>query len=435
MRYDVYISYSHRDVELARSLAEKLELCGLGVFLSSRDIAFGVDIAKVIPEAIENSDAFLLLLTESYNDSNYGLRETYLALEQARKTGKKILPIVTAPEKVSEQWKFLLGNIQWITGPFEDASAQAVNILAKDKRELRKAEAFNRALEYRTSGQYFEAEQELADLLKDPVYADDPEVLKQHAQLLQYTAVSEQSHHATNEDEFFAAEVLTARMESAERFEKLMGSSLSAAELNCLLIDYTQMVNFRSAFAVSSDVLDEKAKQCKTKIAGIKELLKTEDLAQGKETMLVKAYRSYLGLARPEYPLYDVFISCKSEDEKYARQVYEFLLLKGKRPFFAKETISSLGNSEYHDAIMAALDHSKHFILVSSSMDHLNSTWVKHEWSTYVGESVEGRKNGNMILIFHEDFHFRKDELPIEIRRKEIISLSTFRNNLADYLN
>jgi hypothetical protein len=48
---------------------------------------------------------------------------------------------------------------------------------------------------------------------------------------------------------------------------------------------------------------------------------------------------------------------------------------------------------------------------------------------------VEGRKNGNMVLVFHEDFHFKKEELPIDIRRKEIISLSSFRNTLADYVN
>ena len=44
-------------------------------------------------------------------------------------------------------------------------------------------------------------------------------------------------------------------------------------------------------------------------------------------------------------------------------------------------------------------------------------------------------KQGYMILVFHEDFHFKKEDLPIEIRRKEIISLSSFRNNLADYMN
>jgi hypothetical protein len=74
------------------------------------------------------------------------------------------------------------------------------------------------------------------------------------------------------------------------------------------------MVNFGSVFSVKSGELEERVKQCRSKITEIKEQLKTGEPAQGKETMLVKAYRNYLGLARPEYPIYDVFISCKSED-------------------------------------------------------------------------------------------------------------------------
>lgn len=405
------------------------------------------------------------------------------ALEQAKKSGMRILAIVTVPEKLSIIWRFRLEGHQWITGPFEEASVRAVNILVNDKRERRKVEILNRAYESANYGDYYMAEQDINDLLKDPVYEEDPEVNMQYAQLLEderlynigtsidanllinlYKKVvrfGDREKHKTiiesaelaikrleneaaskqpqipkiNADESFALAVLTARMESANRFEQYIGSSVTAAELNCLLIDYTQMVNFASVFSVNSGELEERVKQCRSKISEIKEQLKTGEPSQGKETILVKAYRNYLGLARPEYPIYDVFISCKSEDEKYARQVYDFLLLNGKRAFFSKETISALGNSEYHDAIMGALDHSRHFILVSSSMDYLNSSWVKHEWSTYIGESVEGRKNGNMVLVFHEDFHFKKEELPIDIRRKEIISLSSFRNTLADYVN
>ena len=479
MKYDVFVSYSHKDENLVEPVVNRLEAFGLTTFFASRDLVAGRDWAGQIVEAIENSTDCLLLLTESYIDSSWAEQETM----HATKLGMRVLPVVTAPEKLSSLWKYLIGNIQWITGTFEDASAKAINILVEEKRERKKAEILNRAYEYWNYGEFYEAELDFFDLLKDPLYANDPEINMQYAHLLEderlynigtsidanllidlykkvvrfgdrekHKAIIENAELAikrleieaaskqpqipkTNADETFALAVLTARMESANRFEQYMGSSVTAAELNCLLIDYTQMVNFASVFSVKSGELEDRVKQCRSKISEIKEQLKTGELAQGKETILVKAYRNYLGLARPEYPIYDVFISCKSEDEKYARQVYDFLLLNGKRAFFSKETISALGNSEYHDAIMGALDHSRHFILVSSSMDYLNSSWVKHEWSTYIGESVEGRKNGNMVLVFHEDFHFKKEELPIDIRRKEIISLSSFRNTLADYVN
>ncbi len=485
MKYDVFFSYSHKDEKLVRSLTEKMRDREITYFFASESLAPGFTYTNQITEAIKSSYGFLMLVTESYLQSLWTEKEATYALDLAKKSGLRILPIVTAPEKLSSKWKNLIGDTQYITGSFEEASDKAVAVLAEEKKEQKKAEILNRAYESWNYGDFYTAELDIAELLKDPVYQNDPEVNYQLAVLwederlydssgigaidtelvidcykkvLQFSdpqkhkaiienaklaikrlekeaAIKKTETPSVDKDEVFALAVLSARMDAAQRFEDFMGSTASAAELNCLLTDYRQIVNFCTFFHRETGELADREKQCKDKISLIKEKLENEDHEPGRDTRILQAYRGYLGIGRPQAPMYDVFISCKSKDQKYAQCVYDFLLLKGKRPFFSKETISAQGNSEYHDAIMEALDHSKHFILVSSRLDYVNSTWVKHEWSTYVGEAIEGRKNGNMILVFHEDFHFKKTELPIDIRRKEILSLSSFRDRLMDYLD
>ncbi len=480
MKYDAFISYSIRDRKLAESLVKAMERKGITMFDYS-DLVPGDFHTKKLEEAIKETEVFLIILTESCLHSAYTKYEAMYAAELARKSGLRMLIIMPEEIDIPAEWQLLMGNVQRIVGPIEEAAGKAADLLADEKKERKKNEILNRSAEYYSAGDYWSAEMDLNLLLQDPVYENDPDVNFQLAFLwedirlyyhdesvttdmlidrysrvirfgdrIKHKVLIENAEQAIERlkkeakegqkavqkesaDEAFVLAVITSRMETAERFEQLMGSAATPAELNCLLTDYTQIINFCSVFTDSGKEISERIKQCRDKIQTVKEQLNTGVDFQ-KETKVLRAYRSYLGLSRPEYPMYDVFISFKSEDEKYATQVYDFLLLKGKRPFFSKENISALGNSEYHDAIMGALDHSKHFILVSSSMEHLNSSWVKHEWSTYVGEAVEGRKNGNMVLVFHEDFHYRKEDLPIDIRRKEIISLSSFRDRLADYM-
>ena len=116
MKYDVFVSYSHKDKNLVTTLVDRLESFGLTTYFDFRDMALGGIWAEQIREAIENSDNFLILLTESYSESRSLQEETAFALELAKKSGIRILPVVTAPEQLSRTWKLLIGDIQWITG-------------------------------------------------------------------------------------------------------------------------------------------------------------------------------------------------------------------------------------------------------------------------------------------------------------------------------
>ena len=142
----------------------------------------------------------------------------------------------------------------------------------------------------------------------------------------------------------------------------------------------------------------------------------------------------YLGLDFPESDDYDVFISYKSEDEKYARRVYDYLLESGKKVFFACEVLPEMGKTEYRDAIMDALDHSQHLILVSSNINYITSNWVKEEWSFFVSKLIEDNHKGNLILIEHDKANLNKKELPPNLRYKQRLKLSSFKNHLLRYL-
>lgn len=98
---------------------------------------------------------------------------------------------------------------------------------------------------------------------------------------------------------------------------------------------------------------------------------------------------------------YDVFISSKSADYEYARDVYKFLTSKGFRVFFADEKIREIGKSDFTLVINEALTQSKHFVLVISSMEYLHSHWVWREWSGFFNMTAlkEKEERGQMLNI------------------------------------
>jgi serine/threonine protein kinase len=128
---------------------------------------------------------------------------------------------------------------------------------------------------------------------------------------------------------------------------------------------------------------------------------------------------------------YDIFISYKSEDYKNAKQVYDLLNSNNHNPFLSKESLPALGESEYMEAIYSAIDDTKHFILVSSKTEYINSKWVKAEWSAFINEKLADRKQGNLVSIITGGL--RICDLPLPLRQYEVFLLDnlTYSNILA----
>ena len=91
----------------------------------------------------------------------------------------------------------------------------------------------------------------------------------------------------------------------------------------------------------------------------------------------------------------DVFISARHSDYEYATQIYRFLGSRGLAVFFSEESLPQLGSSDYRREIDRALDEAQYMIVVTSSTENVQSSWVEAEWGFFINEKRSGRKSGN----------------------------------------
>ena len=211
-------------------------------------------------------------------------------------------------------------------------------------------------------------------------------------------------------------------------FEELMQESTRNQSRHNLILGYERILNYCKYMGLKGEIADK----CISRIA---ELSSFNELQNGdNNSNIINALKIYLGQAIPQSGEYDVFLSYKSEDTILAQKVFEYLAQSGKEVFFSKETLPHLGESEYEEMIFEAIDRSKHMVLIGSNPDYLKTAWVKDEWSTFNNEIREGRKNGNLILLLSDDIASDKGRLPCQLRQKEIVKMSEFRNRLLSYL-
>ena len=118
---------------------------------------------------------------------------------------------------------------------------------------------------------------------------------------------------------------------------------------------------------------------------------------------------------------YDVFISAKSEDLAYSRQVYEYLTARGIKAFLSNLSLRQVGDSDYQEVIEAALERAKHLVVVGSSRENMISSWVRAEWRMFVGEKRAGRKSGNVVTVLAGSVD--QADLPLALRNFQTVRL------------
>lgn len=128
---------------------------------------------------------------------------------------------------------------------------------------------------------------------------------------------------------------------------------------------------------------------------------------------------------------YDVFISCKSEDYKYAEEIYYFLRANGINVFIASKELRIAGESEYIKAISNALEEAYHIIVVASNPSYINSGWVEYEWNLFLCAKLKGKKPGNIITILKD---MSTDDLPINLGIYESFSYNDYKQDLLQYV-
>jgi hypothetical protein len=115
----------------------------------------------------------------------------------------------------------------------------------------------------------------------------------------------------------------------------------------------------------------------------------------------------------------DLFISHKSEDVVFGKKIYDYLTQCGYSVFLSEISLPAIANADYSDAIDKALAKTKNLVLIASSIENINSGWVKYEWSSFANEKLSGRKSGNIMTITYNSVSI--ESLPYMLRQYQVI--------------
>jgi len=218
-------------------------------------------------------------------------------------------------------------------------------------------------------------------------------------------------------------------------FETMSGDETAADFLRCLKTSFERLKNY-------CDIVETKAisAQCIDYIVRIDQQLARLNDVEDSQDKAGLGLKALLGLKLPQSGQYDVFLSYKHEDVDIVRNVYHFLKSKLLNVFFDKVTLPELSESDYDEAIMKALDHSRHFLVIITDLAQLDTYWIKLEMKTFHHEIVEGRKeNSNFIMlvtdrVYQEIVSSNKTVLPLRYRSCEIMRISDYKAALPGYM-
>lgn len=111
--YDVFISYSRKDSEVANRIYDALAAEGITCFIDREGISGGADFPIVLSEAIMGAKVLLLVASENAYASEFTLKEITFAV--SNKGSRFIFPFIIDGSTLPKSLEFLLSNINWRT--------------------------------------------------------------------------------------------------------------------------------------------------------------------------------------------------------------------------------------------------------------------------------------------------------------------------------
>ncbi len=130
MSNTVFISYSSKDTQTVKKIAQALKEAGIDYWKAPEMIPAGSNYAREIPRAIERCQVFLLVLSESSQESIWVEKEIDCAINY-RKT---IVPLNITGVPLSDMFRFYLNNVQTI--PYDEDEEKATDQLLERLRGL-----------------------------------------------------------------------------------------------------------------------------------------------------------------------------------------------------------------------------------------------------------------------------------------------------------
>ena len=110
MPYDVMISYSRIDNEIAETVFRSLRSHGLTCWKAPQSLVPGTDWREEILQAIANTRVVVLLLSRHANGSKHVPREVH----HARKVGCNVLPVLIEEVEPAGKLAYDLEELHWL---------------------------------------------------------------------------------------------------------------------------------------------------------------------------------------------------------------------------------------------------------------------------------------------------------------------------------
>lgn len=112
MNHNVYVCYSAKDKAIADKVVSGLETRGIKCWVAPRDLKPGTSWGQAILEAIESSQAVVLIFSENASSVSQILREVELAISK----GLDVIPFRIEDIKPSGALSYFLSTVHWIDG-------------------------------------------------------------------------------------------------------------------------------------------------------------------------------------------------------------------------------------------------------------------------------------------------------------------------------
>lgn len=104
--YDVFLSYSHSDMAIARAIAERLKARGLGIFLDDSMLIAGSALNEALEGALRHARAVVVLLSREAASSQWVNQETAYALRRQQ----TVIPVLLDRDALDSPLGSLLGD-------------------------------------------------------------------------------------------------------------------------------------------------------------------------------------------------------------------------------------------------------------------------------------------------------------------------------------
>lgn len=110
-KYDVFISYSRKDTEVADKISQAFDKVGITYFIDRQGVGGGMEFPAVLAKAIRESKVFLFLASKNSYESKFTQSEIVYAFNKKQK--QDIIPYIIDGSRMPEELEFTFSAINW----------------------------------------------------------------------------------------------------------------------------------------------------------------------------------------------------------------------------------------------------------------------------------------------------------------------------------